>query len=90
MSDLTKSPPQYRIPLEEDGVTSRVWYRFFETIAAGVSLPPTTVINLPTGVPVGTRGYVTDSQSTTFNALAVGGGMNKITVHYTGAAWLLG
>lgn len=50
----------------------------------------TTVASLPSGLAAGSRAFVTDANSTTFNATAAGGGANKVPVVYDGAAWKIG
>lgn len=48
-----------------------------------------TVATLPSGAQ-GDRGFVTDANSTTFNALAVGGGSNAVPVFHNGSSWRIG
>lgn len=52
----------------------------------------TTVAGLPSAVTAGVsaRAFVTDANSTTFAAAAVGGGANAVPVFSDGAAWRLG
>ena len=53
---------------------------------------PTTVGGLATTDPtptIGDRAFVTDANSTTFGAAAVGSGSNKVPVYYDGA-WKIG
>jgi hypothetical protein len=51
-----------------------------------------TVAELPTAstVPVGTRMFVSDSNSTTFNAVVAGGGANKVPIFSDGSSWRIG
>ena len=60
-----------------------------EAFGVGTS---TTVGNLPSASSVlpGTRGFVTDSNSTTFHATVAGGGANKVPVVSDGSNWLIG
>lgn len=64
------------------------------SIQAGTYLKTgsTTVGSLPSaaGAGVGTRHMVTDANSTTFGATAVGGGANIMPVFSNGSAWLIG
>lgn len=55
-------------------------------------LPVCLVSQLPTAAVgnQGVRGFVTDANSTTFYATAVGGGANAVPVVSTGAAWVIG
>lgn len=52
----------------------------------------TTVGALPSAVTAGAgaRGFVTDANSTTFNAAAAAGGANKVPVFSDGASWKIG
>lgn len=56
-----------------------------ETVQAAV-----TVAALPTAGTVGRRRVVTDSTTTTFNAIVSGGGANKIPVWDDGTNWRVG
>lgn len=49
-----------------------------------------TVAQLPAAGFPGRRSYVTDANSTTFLATAVGGGANKVPVIDNGSAWVIG
>lgn len=89
MSDLTPIIPNYDAPITEGPLISRVWYRFLSRLGSTSILPPTTVGNLPTGVNAGTRASVSDAQSTTFYATAVGGGSSNAPVYYTGVKWVI-
>jgi hypothetical protein len=53
---------------------------------------PVTVAALPSAATAGegARAFVTDADSTTFNAAAVGGGSNKVPVFSNGTAWFVG
>lgn len=57
------------------------------TAPVGVTLP-TTVTNLPAGTN-GQRGFVSNSNTTTFAAPVAGGGANQVPVYYDGA-WKVG
>ncbi len=60
---------------------------------AGVSVKTSTVLttNLPTAVGAGgTRYLVSDANSTTFNAVAAGGGANIVPVFSNGTTWRIG
>jgi hypothetical protein len=48
-----------------------------------------TVSTLPIGL-LGDRAFVTDAGSATFNAVAVGGGHNKVPVFHDGQSWRIG
>ena len=52
----------------------------------------TTVANLPTAATAGAgaRAFVTDANSTSFNASLVGGGSNAVPVFSTGSEWRIG
>lgn len=52
----------------------------------------TTVANLPTAASAGSgaRAFVTDANSTSFNASLVGGGSNAVPVFSDGSAWKVG
>ncbi len=52
----------------------------------------TTVANLPTAATAGAgaRAFVTDANSTSFNASLVGGGSNAVPVFSDGSAWKVG
>jgi hypothetical protein len=52
----------------------------------------TTVANLPTAASAGAgaRAFVTDANSTSFNASLVGGGSNAVPVFSDGSAWKVG
>lgn len=62
------------------------------TIAGYAKVTPVTVANLPNPEVVGTgaRAFVTDATSTTFYALAVGGGANDAPVFVDGTVWRIG
>lgn len=49
-----------------------------------------TVSQLPAAAYAGRRAFVTDANSTTFNATAVGGGSNAVPVFDNGSAWKIG
>lgn len=49
-----------------------------------------TVATLPAAGRAGRRAFVTDANSTTFAATAVGSGSNKVPVYDTGSAWQIG
>lgn len=51
-----------------------------------------TVANLPTAATAGAgaRAFVTDANSTSFNASLVGGGSNAVPVFSDGSAWKVG
>jgi hypothetical protein len=69
--------------------TSQYRIRFSSTT---ISTAPTTVAALPSAATAGegARAFVTDADSTTFNAAAVGGGSNKVPVFSNGTAWFVG
>lgn len=51
-----------------------------------------TVATLPAAVAsnVGTRGFVTNANATTFNSIVAGGGSNKVPVFSDGTNWRIG
>lgn len=49
-----------------------------------------TVATLPTGMPKGSRAYVTDALAPTILATVVGGGAVVVPVFYNGSAWIVG
>lgn len=57
-----------------------------------VLVPVCLVADLPTAseAGAGARGFVTDADSTTFAADAVGGNTNAVPVYCTGSAWKVG
>lgn len=57
-----------------------------------VATPPLTVSTLPAAATAGAgaRAFVTDANSTTFNAAAVGGGTNRVPVWSNGSGWFVG
>lgn len=61
-------------------------------IAAVVKTTPIAVASLPSAVTVGAgaRAFVTDADSTTFNAAVVGGGSNNMPVFSNGTGWFIG
>lgn len=65
------------------------WYTWFTEIAG---LSPRTVAELPSAAlyGAGTRGFVTDANSTTFLSTVAGGGANKVPVVSDGTNWLIG
>lgn len=62
------------------------------TFAGYAKVSPVTVANLPNAVTAGAgaRAFVTDANSATFNATAVGGGANLVPVFSDGSAWRIG
>lgn len=62
--------------------------------AALEALVPTsqvyTVATLPTSPAKGYRAFVTDSNTTTFNATPGGGGANNVPVFFNGTVWRVG
>lgn len=62
------------------------------TFARPVRLPSYTVSGLPSAATVGAgaQAYVTDSNTTTFNATVAGGGANKVKVTSDGTNWKVG
>ena len=72
------------------------WVTFKATTAliAGLAgtVTTTTVAGLPSAIDAGSgaRAFVTDANSTTFLATAVGGGSNKVPVVSNGLVWVIG
>ena len=56
----------------------------------GLRTQPTTFANLPASPLQGMRAYITDCNTTTFNATAAGGGANIMPVCYDGTNWKVG
>lgn len=61
-------------------------------VAPVVKTTPVTVSALPSAATAGAgaRAFVTDANSTTFNAAAVGGGSNNMPVFSNGTGWFIG
>ncbi len=61
-------------------------------VATIVKTTPVTVSALPSAATAGAgaRAFVTDANSTTFNASAVGGGANNMPVFSNGTGWFIG
>jgi hypothetical protein len=57
-----------------------------------VKTNPTTLSALGSAATagVGSRAFITDATTATFNATAVGGGSLKVNVHSDGTNWLIG
>lgn len=70
------------LQINDDGILATVPFK----------LPVTTVGALPPAIAAsaGKCMMVTDANSSTFHAVAVGGGANFVPVHCTGAQWLIG
>jgi len=62
------------------------------TATSYVKVTPCTVANLPSAADAGqgARAFVTDANSTTFNAAAAGGGSDEVPVFSDGTAWRIG
>jgi hypothetical protein len=62
------------------------------TVRDFVKVPAVTTANLPSAsvAGAGARAFVTDANSTTFNAALVGGGANSVPVFSDGTAWRIG
>lgn len=63
-----------------------------KVVAPIVKTTPVTVSALPSAATAGAgaRAFVTDANSTTFNAAAVGGGANNMPVFSNGTGWFIG
>ncbi len=61
-------------------------------VATIVKTTAVTVSQLPSAATVGAgaRAFVTDANSTTFNAALVGGGANNMPVFSNGTGWFIG
>ena len=59
-------------------------------VGGEVSYTNVLVSQLPTSVGIGSKLFVTDSSTTTFNSVVVGGGTNKIPVFFDGTSWRVG
>ncbi len=67
------------------------WYTFFTELVRTAPLAPCTVAELPSAIKnQGVRGFVTDATSSTFHAIAVGSGSNKVPVISDGIGWRIG
>lgn len=77
---------------ERAGSLSPVWFRFFDLVRRAAEPEPVTVDKLPdvAKVSIGARRVVTDANSTTFHAIAVGGGANTVPVFNNGTNWRIG
>lgn len=77
---------------ERAGAMSAVWFRFFDRVRSAAEPEPVTVDKLPdvAKVAIGARRFVTDANSTTFHAIAVGGGSNSVPVFNNGTNWRIG
>jgi hypothetical protein len=66
--------------------------QFRDFLCRVVRTNPVTVAALPSAATAGegARAFVTDADSTTFNAAAVGGGSNKVPVFSDGSVWKVG
>ncbi len=62
------------------------------TVTSFTKVSPALTASLPSPVTAGAgaRAFVTDANSTTFNAALVGGGANRVPVFSDGSAWRLG
>lgn len=60
------------------------------TFRGGSVNDPVAFASLPAAPVKGQRAYVTDCNSTTFHAVAAGGGANNIGVEYDGTNWRVG
>jgi hypothetical protein len=65
---------------------------FDGVVANTVQTTPVTYAQLPTATiaGAGTRAFITDGSTSTFNATVVGGGANKVPVFSDGADWKVG
>lgn len=76
-------------------VTTMIAYmqaNFTNVVAATVQTTPVTYVQLPTAVNAGagTRAFITDGSTSTFNATVAGGGSNKVPVFSDGTNWKVG
>jgi hypothetical protein len=76
-------------------VTTLIEYiqvNFGAVTCMSVQTTPVTYVQLPTAVNAGagTRAFITDGSTSTFNATVVGGGANKVPVFSDGANWKVG
>ncbi len=87
--------PSILQPVVQDrALITSTWFRFLQLLwmrsggNIGVpTLPSYTVATLPTGLSDGAQAIVTDANSTTFHATAVGGGANIVPVTLLGGLW---
>lgn len=81
-SNVANYLPNYAGTLSADNVI----------VSTTVKITPVTVSALPSAAAVGagSRAFVTDADSTTFNAAAVGGGSNNMPVFSNGTNWFIG
>ena len=79
----------FRDTINGGGVTWLALGSTAATFGKPVKLPSYTVATLPAAgtVGAGSMAYVTDSNTTTYNATVAGGGANKITVTSDGTNW---
>ena len=61
-------------------------------VTSTIQTTPVALGSLPSAVTVGagTRAFITDSNSTTFNAIAAAGGSNNVPVFSDGTNWRIG
>jgi hypothetical protein len=75
-------------------VTTLIGYveeNFDAVVCNSVQTTPTTYVQLPDPVGIaGTRAFITDGSTTTFNATVAGGGANKVPVFSDGTNWKVG
>jgi hypothetical protein len=63
------------------------WTTSFQVVKNGVVHAPVTVANLPASPTEGTCAWVTDSNTSTYNATVAGGGTNHVMACYDGSNW---
>lgn len=92
--------------VNDSGLISIEWYRFLGqfhsaflksgipniSVSGYPQLPSFTVAELPSAYQqgAGTMVFVTDANSTTFNAIVAGGGTNGVRCTSDGSAWRIG
>src|ERR1700744_553323 len=59
-------------------------------IPLALSLQVYTVGTLPSGMPAGTKSFVSDATTTTFASIVAGSGSNTVPVYYDGTNWRIG
>ena len=103
---MTNIPKPSVPMVNQDGLIAVEWYRFlgqFHSSFLGSTipnlsysgyprLPRFTVAELPSAAQegAGTMVFVTDSNSTTFNAIVAGGGTNGVSCRSDGTNWRIG
>lgn len=94
MSIVQRIPPSETILSRANssgiGIIDNTWYLFLLNLWQNMSLGVMKVADLPVAGTIGRTAFVTDANSSTFHATAVGGGSNVVPVFDNGTAWIIG